>query len=145
MTVLSEKAAIAFTHGFNCAQSVFTAFSGKYGLDSSIAARIATGLGAGVRSGEICGAVNGAALVIGLKYGQAEQADQESKPICNSKTVEYLNSFKQANGSIVCRELLECDVSTDAGRSKAESENLFTTICVDFVKSAVELLEELGY
>jgi len=66
---MKEKAADIFNGGHNCAQAVLGAFCEEYGLDTDTALRIARGLGSGVRNAEICGAVSGAVLVIGLKYG----------------------------------------------------------------------------
>ena len=52
--------------GFNCAQSVLCAFSDVTGLGRDDSLRLAAGLGGGVRSGEVCGAVSGAVLVLFL-------------------------------------------------------------------------------
>ena len=145
MSLKQDLAVENIKNGFNCAQSVLSVFSDSYGLDKKIALKTAGGLGGGVRSGEICGAVSGAVLVIGLKYGQCTAGDFESKSICNAKTVEFLNEFKAKNNFVVCRDILQCDISTEEGFEQAKSKNLFKTTCVDMVKSAVSILEELGY
>lgn len=137
---MSEKANIAselFKGGKNCSQSVFGAFCQDYHLDQETAFKLACGLGGGARNAELCGAVSGAVLVLGLKYG-------ESKEICNAKTEEFTAQFRKENGSIVCRNILGCDISTPAGKEKALQENLFKTKCVDMVASAAQILEDLG-
>ncbi len=134
----AQRASELFNSGKNCSQAVFATFAGDYGLDDETALKITCGLGSGVRSAEICGAVSGAVLVIGLKHGS-------TKELCNQKTEEFIAKFKTENGSIVCRDLLDCDISTPAGREKAISENLFKTKCLDMVLSAVKILEESGY
>jgi len=138
---MSEKVKIAselFDGGMNCAQSVLGAFCNDYGIEKDIAYKIACGLGSGARSAEICGAVSGAVLVVGLKYGQ-------SKEICNVKTEEFIRKFRDKNRNIVCRDILGCDITIPSGREKAVRDNLFKTTCMDMVKSAVCILEELGY
>ena len=133
-----KKASESFGNGLNCAQSVFGAFCDRYGVTEETAVKIACGLGSGARSAELCGAVSGAVLVIGLKYG-------ESKEMCNQKTEEFMKAFKDANNDIVCRNLLGCDITTPSGREKAVADNLFKTKCLDLVKSAADILEKLGY
>ena len=133
-----KKAAELFGGGCNCAQAVIGAFCGDYGLDTDTALRIAGGLGSGVRNAEICGAVSGAVLVIGLKYGH-------DKALCNTRTQEFTAKFKAANKSIVCRDILKCDIATSGGREKAIGGNLFKTVCADMVTSAADILVSLGY
>ena len=140
-----EHAAYVFSEGMNCAQSVVSSFSEDYGVDESLACKIAGGLGGGARSAELCGAASGATLVIGLKYGQEKIGDAEAKQKCGEETIEFMRRFRAANGSIVCRDLLECDISTDEGKEIALSKNLFTTKCKDLVVSATSILIDMGY
>ena len=135
----SEKTASdLFNNGFYCSQSVLGAFCKKYGMDENLAFRVSCGLNSGIRCADVCGAVSGAVLVIGLKYGS-------DKPVCNGKTEEFIEAFKEKNGSILCRDLLGCDISTPEGKENALDKNLFKTLCVDMVKSAAQVLEDLGY
>jgi len=145
MSSRANMAVSIFNSGFNCAQSVVVVFCEKYNIDKEIALRMASGLGAGVRSGEICGAVSGAVLVIGLKYGQSTKEDKIAKENCNNKTVEFMNLFRQRNKFLVCREILGFDLSRAEEYEQAKNQNLFNTVCVEMIKSAVLLLEELGY
>lgn len=145
MSTKSEIAAELFDSGFNCSQSVLAVFCEQYGLDKETALKMSCGFGGGMRSGEVCGAVSGAVLVIGLKYGQFEADDKASKDACYSKTVEFLDAFRAKNKSVVCRQILGCDISTKEGYAQAQSGNMFKTTCVDMIKSSVEILEELGY
>lgn len=134
-----------FNTGINCAQTVLSAYCEKYGLSKETAYRIAGGLGGGARMGELCGAVSGAVLVIGLKYGQRTPEATPAKAECYEKTEEFMAAYRIRNGSVVCRELLGCDISTKEGREAALEKNLFGTVCVEKIKSAMELLEELDY
>lgn len=145
MGAKSEKAVELFKKGLNCSQAVFVSFCEDYGLGSELALKIGCGFGGGVRSGEICGAVSGAVMVIGLKYGNGSIEDLEAKKNCYAKTSEFLAKFREMNGSVVCRDLLGCDISTESGLQLAKDKGLFSTTCVDMVRSSSELLEDLGY
>jgi C_GCAxxG_C_C family probable redox protein len=145
MKTAAAEALAYFNNGLNCAQTVLSAFCEEYGLSKEFAYRLANGLGSGCRSGEVCGALTGAILVIGLKYGQNTIDDLEAKMSCHTKIEEFIRSFQQQNGSIICRDLLGCDVSTKEGLEAAKEKNLFSTICVEKIKNAITMLEDLGY
>jgi C_GCAxxG_C_C family probable redox protein len=133
-----KQASELFGNGLYCSQAVLGAFCEKYGVDEKLAFKISCGLNSGFRCADVCGAVSGAILVIGLKYG-------DDKAVCNLKTEEYIKTFKEKNGSIICRDLLGCDISTPDGKEKAITENLFKTRCMDMVINAAQLLDDLGY
>ena len=133
-----KQAVEGYGGGLYCSQAVLGAFCETYGLDKGTAQRISFGLNSGFRCAEVCGAVSGAILVVGLKHG-------DSKELGNEKTLEYMSLFKEKLGSVVCRDLLGCDISTPEGRENAIRQNLFTTRCVDVVQSAAQLLVDLGY
>lgn len=143
-----ETAEELFKSGYNCSQTVFMLFAPKYGLSKEMAVKIACGFGGGMRDAQVCGAVTGALMVIGLKYGNENNAtaqDQESKQLCYQKTKEFIKLFRETQGSIVCKELLGIDISTEEGNKAASEQGLFQTTCVDMVVKAVEILEQEGY
>ena len=75
-----EHAASRFDEGFNCAQSVLSAFSRQFGMDDDAALKIACGFGGGLgRTGDVCGAVCGAVMVTGMKYGMTHAEDIKAK------------------------------------------------------------------
>jgi len=140
-----DKALARFGKGFNCAQAVISVFCEKYSMDLETALKISCGLGAGMRSGEVCGAVSGAVLVVGLKYGHHIAEDKESKANCYARTEEFLNEFRKKDKTIICRDILGVDISTEDGRKQAQDRDFFSTICNNVVGNAVTILEELGY
>jgi len=145
MSSTQDLAVSNFHGGFNCAQAVCSVFSDKYGLDKETALKISCGLGGGFRSGEVCGAVSGAILVIGLKHGQYITEDTATKANCYDRTEEFIDLFTKKHGTIICRELLGIDTSKGDGRKQAQERNLFRTICDVLVKDAVSILEDMGY
>lgn len=141
----TEMALDLFSNNFNCAQSVFAAFSEDYGIPRETALKISSGFGGGVRCGEICGAASGGALVIGLSCGHSVLGDVQSKEFCNSETFEFMKRFRERNKSCTCRGILGIDISIGNNREKAIEQNLFNTVCVETVTNAVEILEDMGY
>ena len=130
--------------GFNCAQSTFSPYAEALGVDRESALKIASGFGGGIgRMAGTCGVVSGALMALGLKYGAAEAADKETKDRMYALAREFAAKFTERQGSIVCKDLLGCDISTPEGHAQAAEQNLFATRCVDLVKAAAELLEEM--
>jgi C_GCAxxG_C_C family probable redox protein len=144
MSERSEKAVSCFEN-FNCAQSVLATCGPEMGLDRESALRVAGGFGGGMgRLGEVCGAVTGAFMVIGLKHGKGhpEDDENETKEKAYALVCEFANRFRACYGSILCRELLGCDIGTPEGRAQAREKGLFSDFCPKLVQSAVEILEQ---
>lgn len=96
----SEKAVQLHADGCNCCQAVIMCCAERYGLTEDQAYHMGAFFGAGMRRGEVCGAVSGGLMGLGLQYGD------ESNRQCG-KSKEFLKAFQEAHGSILCRELLE--------------------------------------
>jgi len=138
-----KKSLKYFESKFNCAQSVFASFSEDLGLDEKQALKIGGCFGSGMRKGEVCGACTGALMVLGLKYGQSELGDTESKLKSDAICSEFLEEFERRNGSYICNELLNCDIKTQEGINYAKENNLFTELCPKLVESATVILEDI--
>lgn len=137
-----EKAVSCFRGNFNCAQSILSIYSTKYGLDRNIALKLASGFGGGIaRFGRTCGAVSGACMVIGLKYGMGESDDVELKEKTYQVIRRFSDQFQEINGSVICRELLGCDINTPEGKDHYTKNELFEKKCLQYVKNAAEILE----
>lgn len=102
-----NRAVDNFMAGYGCCQSVVAAFSDLYGLDETMAKRIAAGFGGGVgRLRMMCGAVSGIVMLVGLDCGQTEGSDREGKSACYKVVQELLAKSKEENGSLICAEIL---------------------------------------
>ena len=113
------------------------------GLTKETALKIASGFGGGMgRMAETCGAVTGAMMVLGLRFG-GTTPDREAKERVYAKVREFAEQFKARNGSLVCRDLLGCDISTPEGYSIAQEKKLVSTTCPKFVRDACEILDEM--
>lgn len=133
-----------FKEGFSCSQAVLSAFSDRFGLDKITSLRISQPFGGGIaHRGGICGAVSGAFMVIGLRYGRTEAEDIKARDKTYEKVREFIKRFEKSLGSIICKELLGRDLSSEEGFKLAEEEKLFETLCPKFVQNAAEILQEL--
>ena len=96
-----------------------------------------------MNKGEVCGACTGALMALGLRYGQFDLNDTESRMAEHAKAVQFLEEFKKRKGSYICRELLGCDISTEEGRSYAIDNRLFGKLCPEMVRTAAEIVAEM--
>lgn len=139
-----KQAKSLFSEGYLCSQSIMITYAPRFGLKPEMAAKIGAPFGGGIaRRGDICGAVNGALLVLGLKYGHLSPDDLETKEEVYRKVEEFISDFQERHGSIRCKELLDIDISTSQGLQSAYDQQLFTTRCPGFVGDAVEILDQL--
>jgi C_GCAxxG_C_C family probable redox protein len=129
--------------GFNCSQSVFCAFLEETGLDEKTAFQLSSGFGGGLRHGDACGAVCGAVMVLGNKYGKYLDDDLESKEKTYQMVEEFHRRFLEKNKYLCCRELLGCDITTEEGHQYAEDNELFEKVCANLIKSAAEIVKEM--
>ena len=143
MSERSEKAVACFEN-FNCAQSVIATCGPELGLDRESALRVAGGFGGGMGClGEVCGAVTGAFMAIGLKYSKVQDGENEKRDRGYALVRQFAEEFAARNGSIICKELLGYDLSTPEGLAQAREKGLFSDLCPKLVQSAVEILEQM--
>lgn len=140
-TAATANATAKFLAGYNCAQAVLHANCDRLQLDPSLALRLATGFGAGIgREGEICGAVSGAILAISLRHGRGEGDDKARTEETYTRTRELVARFKERHGSVLCRELIHCDLRTADGQRYFKENDLLHKTCVGCVQTATELV-----
>jgi len=96
-----EKAVEYYSNNFNCSQRVFTTYAVEHGIDEELVLRIATHFGGGARKDEMCGAVSGALMVLGLLYGHSESSDTETKAKAYAMAEEYMIRFADSRESIL--------------------------------------------
>ena len=120
------------------------AFAPSLGLDRDTALKIASGFGGGMgRLAETCGTVTGAFMVLGLAHCDASCSTAEGREAVSGAVSSFAGKFSQRHGSLVCRELLACDISTPEGAKAAQEQGLFDTKCVELVRDAAVLLESM--
>ena len=138
-----DAAARHFREGFSCSQSVLAAFAPELGLDADAALRVSAAFGGGMgRLGHTCGAVTGALMVLGLRYG-ATVADPAAKELTYAKARDFVAKFEARHGATDCADLLGLNIDTPEGQAAAREANLFKTTCPGLVASAAEIVGQM--
>ena len=140
-----QKARDLFMQGYNCAQAVACAFDDVTGLDRDTLARMASSFGGGMgRLREVCGAVSGALLALGLALGYDVPGDQEIKKAHYRLVQEFARRFREKNGTIICRELLRDVPVTPGGEPEARTPEFYARRpCLRLVGEAAAILDDI--
>ena len=107
---MEEDIAKGFSEGFDCSMAVFSRLAPEIGMTEEEGKRLAACFGVGMMQGTICGAVSGAFMAIGAKYGNVEPGDMARKGLCLQKRQEFIDSFVKEFGSLTCPGLLGLDL-----------------------------------
>ncbi len=112
-------------------------------MDEDTALKVACGLGAGMgRKQEVCGAVTGGILVLGLRHGRGSRDERPAMEATYAKTRELMERFADRHGSCICRVLLNgCDPSTEEGKKQFKEKDLLNVVCRPCMQTVVEILE----
>ena len=137
-----EKAAGLFLEGYNCAQAVAVAFCDLTGLEEKTAARMVSAFGGGMgRLREVCGAVSGMFFVLSTLYGYDNSGDDEKKKWLYQEVQALAGKFKEACGSIICRQILK-NPPSDPNPSPRTAEYYAQRPCARMVYTAADLMED---
>lgn len=101
-----EKALENHKKGFNCSQSVACAFCDKVEMSEKDLFRVMEGFGLG--GGDMqgtCGAVAGAAAILGLINSTRNLETPNTKQSTYKMAKELNAKFREMNGSTICKEL----------------------------------------
>jgi len=143
-----EEVISCFKDGMNCSQAIFSVYGQHLGVDRDACLKISSLFGGGInQTGNICGAVTGALMAIGLKHGEVRMQEiQEIKEIQDLKSFkaasEFTKKFKERNATIICRELINHNLLTAEDIEHAFKTGVFNN-CPKFVKDAAEILEKI--
>jgi len=139
-----DDAAELFRGGWSCSQAVCCAFAKDFGIDEKTALRLSCGLGGGMgHTGNTCGAVSGALMVIGMRYGRTELDDLAAKEKTYEVAQEFIREFRRRHHSVNCTELLGYDLSNPRQLADAREKKVFHAKCPEFVRDAGDILEEI--
>lgn len=135
-----DKAIIYFRKGYNCAQAVLLAAAGESEVTAKAAAAFGGGMG---RMQNTCGAVTGAYIYFGLKYGIALQPQENDKLKVYDKVRQFSRLFKERNGSDQCSELLGEDLNSPEGMARIRELDLHQRVCEKCVTDAIDIIKQL--
>jgi len=140
----ADDAAALFTAGYSCSQAVCAAFAEDFGIDRSTALRLSCGFGGGMaHTGNTCGAVTGALMVVGMKFGRTEIGDLAAKEKTYAVANAFITEFLRRNHATGCTDLIGLDLSDPKKLAVARENNLFPTKCTRYVRDAAEILEKM--
>jgi C_GCAxxG_C_C family probable redox protein len=147
--MLSKKETVNYAvqfaeEGFLCSESVLLALSRTLGVESDIIPKIATGFGAGIsRLGEVCGAVSGAIMGLGLKFGRntVGESPAETDPYVFGTTMA--NLFIARFGHLRCRDLIGLNLAVETDRQAYKELKLWETRCRDIIRISTGLAYDL--
>jgi C_GCAxxG_C_C family probable redox protein len=140
---LEEEAVRYSQDGYNCAESVLLTFLNSWskyfrmGVTSAAATAFGGGMG---RMGHTCGALSGGLIVIGLDIGRTDGNDDEGKKEAYSEARKLLQCFQERWGALTCRELTQCDLSTQDGFEKYRRQRIHETKCTEIIKETVKMV-----
>ncbi len=139
-----EMAVANFMKGYNCTQSVVLAFADMLPVNESDILKMASSFGGGMgRLREVCGAVSGMFIVIGLLYGYDGPETGPVKAEHYKRVQELAHRFEEKHGSIVCRELLGLSVKREAPTPEARTKEYYKKRpCPEIIGDAAQILEE---
>jgi C_GCAxxG_C_C family probable redox protein len=116
------------------------AFGEGLGLDEATCAKVSCAFGGGISHlGLTCGAVTGALMAIGLRYGGTPEKKEATYEI----TSEFVEQFTRLHGSTNCTELIGYDLGKPDELAEAREKAIFAIKCVKYVEDAVKILEKL--
>lgn len=133
-----------FRSGFFCAESVLLAIAESQGIQSDLIPKIATGFCSGIsRTGGMCGAVSAAIMGISLVTGR--NSPDGSIETSYALVQKLIGRFEGQYGSVNCRQLIGCDLASEAGQRYFMENNLMERClqcAADATRLAISLIAE---
>ncbi|MBU1698862.1 MAG: C-GCAxxG-C-C family protein [Candidatus Eisenbacteria bacterium] len=139
-----EKANSLMQEYGSCCSGVLGAFVTELGLEMDTVAGLGRGMAGGIGGlGHICGAVSGAILAIGLKTTNKDNIhDMQAGFETMEKVREFVTRFEEQHSSIICKDLIGCDISSQEKSAVAMKNGAFAN-CPKYVESAANILDEM--
>lgn len=141
-----KKAEELFCQGYNCAQAVFLTFAEELGMEKETALKLSSSFGGGMGGlREVCGAVSGMFMAVGLAEGYTGKKVPEEKKAHYERLQKLAGAFEKENGSIICRELLGLEKGVTPMPQERTKEYYQKRPCGELCGIAAKLVaEELG-
>ena len=137
----AQRAVELHDNGANCGQAIVCAFSDITGLSEEMGMKVCGTFGGGFRCGEICGAVSGAGVVLGILFPHVEIRDMKAKSFVSKKMMEFERRFLERFPALCCRDIRDLPVNTEASPTARRLE--VKRSCSVYIAAAAEILEEM--
>ena len=144
----AKRAMDNFREGYNCPQSVVHAFDDVLeanGIDPDTALRLASPFGGGMgRLREVCGAVTGMFMLLGLLEGFSDPEEYDGKAALYEDAQRLAEEFRRQQGSILCRDLLGLSDGPSESAPERRTEAYYESRpCAELCAYAARLVEEM--
>ena len=138
-----EEIVDLFSKEINCAQIVVSRYAERLGASEAVSRKMASCFGGGMSWGKTCGAVTGALMALGLKYGNGEANESEQVVNAREKSNEFRRRFLEKYPSIECADLLGHDISLPGEMEKVLEDGTMFSYCPCIVRDVIEILDEM--
>jgi C_GCAxxG_C_C family probable redox protein len=132
-----------FEQGFDCSQVVLSHYANTLGIDVDMARKVSACFGGGMMAGETCGAITGALMAIGLKYGHYKPQDKQQKEIVKKKLAQFREEYQKSRSVSLCREILGHDFTKPGEMEIIKEGNLIDKICPRLVVDITDILDNI--
>ena len=140
---LAARAVALFNRDYNCAEAVTVAVGSHFEPEQRCFPRAATCFGGGVgRCGEICGALAGAVMVVGLIKGRRPGEGREAKERAYRLAEQVTEAFRHRFDNVSCRLLIGIDLSNPDGQETYRRKDVHNRFCVEYVAEAARLAHD---
>ncbi len=146
-----ETASGNFLKGYNCCQAVLLTFKDLMGLDEESILKAASGMGGGMaRMREVCGCVSAMGILAGFISPAVNPGNMEERTANYALVQQLAARFREANGSIICRELLNLGAKnggTEGPRPSDRTEQYYKKrpcgrLCGDAARIVAQYIDE---
>ena len=137
-----EEIQSMYREGYDCAQCIIHAFKDKLGVDEGLVMKASTCMSMGLLQGSVCGAVLGAFIIIGVKYGSTSP-DLGSKGLALIKREQFMMEFRKKYNGLTCPELTGFDVRDSEENTKAFAAGIYDDFCPHLCLDVINILESI--
>lgn len=139
-----EKAQEFLDQQYHCSQAIAGAFAEEFGFNKKNVMKISTCFGAGMNHGGLCGCITSAMLVFGMAFGLYDPQDKELEVYGSKLASKFYDRFyEKMNGKVLCREILEADISNPDELAVIRQEGRVNKICPHVMRMSIEIIEEI--
>ncbi|NLJ37823.1 MAG: C_GCAxxG_C_C family protein [Candidatus Atribacteria bacterium] len=136
------EATVYHQQGFNCCESTLMGLSDYLGKSCQFFPRLATGFGGGLgHTGNVCGAITGSIMALGLKFGRDQAQDKKTRDDFYVLVEHFINDVKKELGAIDCIDLIGVLLNTEEGLKEYRKNNMHLK-CREFIQTINQIAKE---
>lgn len=135
---------LRFANYGRCAQKICLPFAERFGLTPQQMLGLSAGFGSGMGHADTCGCITAAMILLGLRYAPESMDDAEKMAaILQEKMAEFEERFVAKRKSLLCREILDLDISMPGGMKEGKESGRFAEICFPMIAETCVIMKEM--